>query len=197
MRHDQPDNADRPRRAQRRVGRAVVPTEEKVLLDRRPSLWFIPLNAGPTVLAIVLTAGALDAGATLFLRAFASVWASSPEPTGAGQIGGWIMRAAVLLSCAVVIWSVLDWLTRRYVLTDRRAIAIFGVLHQRVCELALHRVQNVSISKPLLLRVLGLGHVGIASAGTDGYEIVWRTLPCPERCAAQVREAVDRPGAVR
>lgn len=197
MRRHQPDNADRPKRAQRRVGRAVVPRDEQVILDRRPSLWFIPLGAGPTVLAIVLAAGALDAGVLPLLRAFGSVWGSSPDPTGPGRFGAWIMRAALLLSCAAALWSVLDWLTRRYVLTERRAIVIFGVLNQRVSELALHRVQNVSVSKPLLLRVLGLGHVGVASAGTDGYEIVWRTLPGPERCAAQVREAVDRLGAVR
>jgi len=105
----------------------------------------------------------------------------------------WLSPKAALLAglvvlAAVLLWQVLSYVARRYVMTESRAILVFGVLEQHVSEMPLSRVQNVSISKPLALRVLGLGHVGIASAGTDGFEVVWRYVRKPEALVGKVRE---------
>jgi len=182
------DKPSAKRRSRRVIGRSVVPDSEEIIFDCRPSLWLVVLRAVPAVVPVL-------AGAFLLDRAFGSVRRLF-GPGGVHQdgmavdVGTWIIFAAGCISVGIVVWAVLDWLCRRYVLTDRRAIVIFGVLHQRVAELALERVQNVAVSKPLIARLLGLGHVGLASAGTDGFEIVWRGLSKPDRRAGQVRAAV-------
>lgn len=172
-----------------------MPKDERVIFDRRPSAWLILLNAGPAVVLIVLVAAAIDLALFWLNRGVGYLWGSSAQAESWMPGTKWLVWAAILLSCTLLIWSMLDWLCRRYLLTERRAIVIFGVLHQRVSELPLSRVQNVGVFKPLLPRLLGLGHVGIASAGTDGYEIVWRAFPHPDAGATQVREAVDQTGA--
>ncbi len=179
--HDSPTRGP----ARRLIGRGFVPTDETILFDRHPSLWLVLLNAGPAIVLVITSGAVLDFLASLAQNSmyFDSFFA---RPLWARL--GWV---TLLIVALVLAWAMLDWVCRRYVLTDRRAIVIFGILHQRLAELPLDRVQNVSVSKPLLPRVLGLGHVGLASAGTDGYEIVWRAFARPDARAREVRKAVD------
>jgi uncharacterized membrane protein YdbT with pleckstrin-like domain len=175
--------------SRRVIGRGVIPSDEAIVFDTRPSLWMVFLRSVGSVFIIV---------AILFvvsqLGTFLGSWVS---PTGNP---GWMRQSTVLTwgigvpALLVLVWNLLVYAARRYVLTESRAILVFGVLHQNVSELPLSRVQNVSISKPLALRVLGLGHVGMASAGTDGFEVVWRYVRRPEQIMAKVREHAGQAG---
>lgn len=119
------------------------------------------------------------------------LWDATGGPNGVSSVAGRLRFVVWVLAGMELAWAFLNWVCRRYVLTERRAILIFGVLHQRVVDLPLGQLQNVGLSKPLLPRLVGLGHVGLASAGTDGYEIVWRFLARPDRLTRVVREAAD------
>lgn len=171
--------------ARRLIGRGFVPVDETILFDRHPSFWLVFLNAARVVIPTVAVAVLVH-----LLLAFARTTPYFDLSANSG-LSGLVVRVTLLLVALVLAWAFLDWLCRRYVLTDRRAIVIFGVLHQRMAELPLDRVQNVGVSKPLIPRLLGLGHVGLASAGTDGYEVVWRALARPEDRAREVRKAID------
>ncbi|MCL4222421.1 MAG: PH domain-containing protein [Phycisphaerales bacterium] len=172
-------------RARRTIGRGFVPGDEAILFDRHPSFWLVFLRAGPVVLSIVALALVVD-----FLVALAR-YSLGFDSAASGLLWGWLSWICVGITALAFGWAFLDWLCRRYVLTDRRAIVISGVLHQQMAELPLERVQNVGISKPLVPRLLRLGHVGLASAGTDGYEVVWRALAFPEDGAREIRKAID------
>ncbi len=167
----------------RLVGRGVIPSDEAIVFDSRPSPWMIVLRSvGPILVVFAAFIVVTQLGA--LLRPWVAPSASLAWMTGAAGLL-WGIGLPTLL---VVFWQALVFAARRYVLTESRAILVFGVLDQNVSELPLARVQNVSVSKPLALRVLGLGHVGIASAGTDGFEVVWRYVRRPEQIMAKVRE---------
>ncbi len=171
------------------VGRGVIPSDEAIVFDTRPSLWMILLRAVGPVLVIL--------GVFFVLTRLGSLLQPWVGPSASL---GWLAEPAALVlgigvpGFWVVVWQVFSFVSRRYVLTESRAILIFGVLDQHVSELPLSRVQNVSVSRPLALRVFGLGHVGIASAGTDGFEVVWRYVRRPEQLMAKVREHAGRAG---
>lgn len=185
-----PDNPSAGKPARRLIGRGVVPRDERVIFDRRPSLWIIVFKAGPSLFGLLVGVVAIDLAMDWAVRE-RWLWSATGGATGSPGVAGRLHVVAWVLGAMVLLWAVLGWLCRRYVLTERRAILIFGVLHQRVAELPLERVQNAGVSKPLLPRLLGLGHMGLASAGTDGYEVVWRYMYRPDRRAKEVRQAAD------
>lgn len=171
-------NATPPHRS-RIIGRRALPQSERIILELRPSLWMIVLRSAPPIVVTLVIVLALAWFSVIIRRAVAT-----NPPTF-----NWdpIFLSLAVVAAVIILWNTLDFLARRYVLTETRAILVFGVLHQRVADLPLARLQNAAISKPLALRLLGLGHIGLASAGTDGYEVVWRFVRAPERIVAKVR----------
>jgi len=171
------------------IGRAAVPTDEQVLLDLRPSPWMIPLNAAVPIIIVSVVVFALAWTADIIRRSIAT----NPPPFD------WqpIYAALGLVVALILIWNLLDYLTRRYVLTTSRALLVFGILNQRIADLPRERLQNAAVLKPFVLRLLGLGHVGLASAGTDGYEIVWRFIRAPERIIGTLRDRAAPSAAPR
>lgn len=179
--------------ARRLIGRGVIPKDERVVFDRRPSPWMIAFKAAPPLLGLALGFAVIELLLDWAVRE-QWLWHSAGGSTGSATPGATLWMAAWVLGTLELAWAILDWVCRRYVLTERRAMVVSGVLHQRVADLPLERMQNAGVSKPLLPRVLGLGHIGLASAGTDGYEVVWRYITQPDRRAREVRETA---GAAR
>lgn len=160
--------------------RKYVPVDERVVLSLRPSPLFILIRAfwpvvGIIALAVIvrLVASALDASR---LRAVVL----------------WYAGGVVVL---VLVWQLLEWLSRLYILTERRLLAVAGIVLQNVADVPLRNVRNVVLVRRFTERVLGLGTLGAATAGTDTYELVWLQLAQPEQILARVRAAVDRPDA--
>ncbi len=156
--------------------RRHVPADERVLLSLRPSLWFIVARS---LWAVVL-------GTVLILatRPLAR-WADQPD------WNFWILCFSVLLVLLTVLWQALEWLSREYALTDRRIVTLAGVLRQSVSDVPLRSVRNLVVVRSLLERLLGLGTLGAATAGTSGYEMVWVQIDGADGVLAEVRRAVD------
>lgn len=113
------------------------------------------------------------------------------------DLGAWPIRISFVV-CVVVaarlLWETLEWISRLYVLTDRRVVRVAGVLRRSVVDLRLDRVQHVEVHKSLRERVFRLGTLGFASAGTDRIEVVWLTVERPDEVHRIVRETIDRYG---
>ena len=105
-------------------------------------------------------------------------------------LGTWGTRA-ILLSLALLalrlLWVVLEWACRWYVLTDARVMRVAGVLRRTVSEVTLDSVRAAAADCPLAERLFGLGTVGFASAATGGYEVVWSTIARPHAALTAVR----------
>lgn len=163
--------------------------ESAAVVRTRPSLWFIPLRSIGVTLGLILLGLAM-----LWLAG----WAGRAD-VGFG-VSIWCGRLAWLAFVAAggrVLWDALEWSFRRYELTADRVRVTGGVLARYGNEVALSRVHSMHLHKSLLQRVVGVGNIGVATAGTGGVEVVWAFVARPEARLEQIRAAVDRVREVR
>jgi uncharacterized membrane protein YdbT with pleckstrin-like domain len=159
---------------------ALLDPGEVVILLLKPSPWFILL--GP--LTILLTLLGITAAALLLDKHVIDL-PGSP-------------RDLVLLGLSAVavrlIWQLLEWVSRVYVLTDRRVLRVRGVLTVQVFEAPLPQVQHTRLLLTLRERLLGLGSIGFATAGTGGYDAYWIMISQPLEIHRTVAQALRRYG---
>ena len=150
---------------------------EIIVLLLKPSPWYIllaPLQA-LTVIAVA-TLGAVAAAPHV------------PFAPGRGDL--------VLLGAAAIglrlFWQLLEWLSRVYVLTDQRVIAVAGVLRIVVFQARHGQVQHTNLLFSLRERVFGLGTIAFATAGTGQAEAVWRMVAHPLETHREVVRVINR-----
>ncbi|HYE62323.1 MAG TPA: dephospho-CoA kinase [Phycisphaerales bacterium] len=156
--------------------RRYVPEGERIILWLHPSPWFIVLRSFWVIAVVMLIVVGIRYGAGVI------------DLPVVVDFAAWI-GAGILV--AVVVWQSLEWLSRLYVLTDRRLIAVAGVVRQSISDVPLRNVRNLVIVRSLADRLLGLGTLGAATAGTANYEVVWVELEKPNDVMRLVRKAVD------
>lgn len=165
---------------------AIVETlhgDEVIILLIRPSAWLIVLNA-------LAPMGWILAFTILFM------WIPRlPLPQG---LIGWsdVQAASVGFGlCAVrLAWSSLEWSMRWFMLTDRRILVRRGVLSVRLFEAPLSKIQHSIVVQSVSERVLGLGTIGFATAGSDTFIAIWETVRRPFEVHRTVLEAIERFG---
>jgi dephospho-CoA kinase len=150
-----------------------LPRDEPLRAAFRPSPWYILLHAP----AILIT--------LLLLAALGAAWGTAgPGAREAGWIVTRICAAAIALH---LVLGVARWLSRLYAVTDRRIIIVAGVLSQNAADVPLQRIQHATITRTLAERLLGLGTVGVATAGADGPAVRMLMVRRPDRVAELVR----------
>lgn len=163
------------------AGRVVVPAglvsdDEQIILALKPSGWFVLLVSVPGW--IVIAAAAIVADLLRYKAHFVS--------------RDHIVTLAVAAGLVRLAIAVAQWLARVYLLTDRRVLRVMGVLHVRVFEAPLARVQNTFLSMTLIERLLGLGTILFATAGTGAAEAGWWLIARPREVHAIVVETIRR-----
>ena len=167
----------------------LAPDGERVLFDARPSFAYVFVRSIPEmipagVLAVVVwllrglfvtSAGTLDRA----LAATMDVWL------------GYLLIGAGVYAAGRFVWAVLDWFTRRYVLTEVRLISVRGVIRTVRFDVPVRRVQHLAVTRSFLERVFRVGTVSAASAGTDGHEVVWCSVARPEDALRTIRGRAD------
>ena len=137
---------------------------EVIVLQLKPSPWYILLEPLGTILAIALVAAA----ATMVVS------------TGWTTIGRTdLVLLGVGLGGLRLFWQFLEWLSRVYVLTDRRVIRVQGVLRVQVFETTLKNVLHTNALFSIRERLFGLGTISFATAGTGGTEAFWQMVARP------------------
>ena len=151
---------------------------EVVILLLKPSPWFILIKS-LKMLAIFGTALAL------------LVWIRN-----SGYLTLLSRKDLILLGFGAgtvqLFWQFLEWLSRVYVLTDRRLIRVKGVVRVQVFEAPLRKIQHTDTTFSFLERLLGLGTISFATAGTALAEASWRMIPDPLEVHRIVVEALGR-----
>ncbi|NIA20936.1 MAG: PH domain-containing protein [Anaerolineaceae bacterium] len=166
------------------VGEAVAPQTsalatslladgEIVHLRLKPSLWFVLLVSAPVITfgAVLILVGNL--------------------PVMAGAAASFV-KAGTLVIGLRLVWALLQWFGRVYILTDRRVIRQRGVLNIQVFECRLDRLQNTFIRRTLVQRILGIGTIFFATAGSGQIESMWQHIAHPARVHKQIIEAITR-----
>ena len=159
----------------------VLQADEVVLLVLRPSPWFVLLDGAGIYLLILL-------GGLFFAWLGHQAW--SPVVIPESQV----FPASASLLMIRFIWKIIDWANRIYVLTDRRVLRRRGVILLSIVEAPLNRVQHSAIYARILERMLGLGTVGFATAGSNGFEVVWEMISDPIETHRRILEAIQRYG---
>lgn len=159
----------------------ILQADETVLLVLRPSPWFVLLDGFGVYLLIVIVA--------LFLA-----WLGHQPWTPVAIPETQVFPFFASLIIIRLIWKVLDWANRIYVLTDRRVIRRRGVILLSIVEAPLRRIQHSATYARLLERILGLGTIGFATAGSGGFEVVWELIAAPVQVHAKILEAIERYG---
>ena len=137
---------------------------ELVILMIKPSGWYILLGS---LRSLVIIAVLTLAASSLMQYGLLSMHRQDVAMLAAGAV------------MARLFWQFLDWLSRVYVLTDRRIIRVMGVVRVEVFEASLKQIQNTQSYFSLRERVFGLGTIGFATAGTASYEAYWIMIARP------------------
>lgn len=89
----------------------------------------------------------------------------------------------------VVVREYRDW----FVITNIRVFRVHGMFGSSVSTMPLARIQDISLEKPALGRLLGFGHFVFESAAqTQGVREI-RFVPHPDERNRQILELVHRP----
>ncbi len=109
------------------------------------------------------------------------------------------LQAAILIATARLGWAAMEWVSRLYVLTNRRVMSIRGVTKVEVFECTLDRIQNTYLVLSLPERLTRVGTVAFQTAaasagvgGTGAWKMVTKPLEVHEQLLAAIHRA--RPG---
>jgi uncharacterized membrane protein YdbT with pleckstrin-like domain len=148
---------------------------EIVILAIKPSLWFIVFNSIRTILILVAVIAVL--------LWFAPTWHwLEPKP---------LLQAAIGLALLRVVIAALQWVSRLYVLTNRRLMRIRGILNVDLFECQLSRIQNTFMRFRWYERIVRLGTIEIATAGTAFVEARWENVSHPLEVHEELRRAIN------
>jgi hypothetical protein len=143
------------------LARHVIRDGEVVLLALKPSFWFILLSSLRFIAAVSIVALGLIASERRYNREW------------------FYVEGAIFVVAGRIMWSVLQWMGRLYVLTDMRVIRLSGVFRLNIFDCALRKVARTQVTTTLKERLCGTGSIEI--------------VPADEQCPAGVWQTVRRP----
>ncbi len=102
----------------------------------------------------------------------------------------YLYQAAVWVVAARLVWATLEWVSRLYVLTNRRVMRLRGVFTVDFFECSLERIQNTGIVLTLPERLVRAGSISFQTA--SGQSASWRTVPRPLELHEQLLKAIQK-----
>jgi len=150
--------------------------DEIVILAIKPSLWFVVFMSARWLLAMLLV---------IFLAG----WVGPVVPQLNTKM---VVQGAVALGAARIGFALLQWVSRLYVLTNRRVMRLRGILNIDLFECPLMKIQNTYLTLAWYERLTGLGTISFATAGTGGVEASWTHVNNPLELHERVRSAIHR-----
>jgi membrane protein YdbS with pleckstrin-like domain len=87
------------------------------------------------------------------------------------DVVGWIVIALIVVS---IIWLPIDlvrWWSRRYVLTNRRAIRSYGVIRKTSLDTSLEQINDIGLTESFIGRRLGYADLTLYTASNSSNEV--------------------------
>jgi hypothetical protein len=156
------------------LARHILRDGELVLLVLKPSFWFILLSSLrfiATVLIFMLGAIAYE---------------------GRNNREWFYIEAAIFLAAGRIMWAVLQWMGRLYVLTDMRVIRLAGVFRLEIFDCALRKVARTFVSTSVRERVCRTGTVEIIPADESCAPAAWQTIRRPQEVNDLIDSTINR-----
>jgi Bacterial PH domain len=150
--------------------RHVLRDGELVILILKPSRWYIALSSLSVIAAVAIILGALH---------------------NAPHLRGYV-EAGVIVIAGRIMWSVLNWMGRLYVLTDQRVLRLSGVFSIEIFDCPLRKISGTRVFRAFRERLLGLGSIEITPSIEDRPCGIWQTVRRPHEVNEQIQQAVRR-----
>src|ERR1019366_5797292 len=116
-----------------------------------------------------------------------------PHQVGSTNVSGAKVIADAVVAVVVAAWYLLRvprWRCQTYTLTTHRIVLARGVISRVTESIALDRIQDTVVRRPLADRLIGAGPAEIQPAGRDGTEVL-RLVPKPDRFYTQILQAIE------
>jgi hypothetical protein len=156
------------------LARHVVRDGEVILLALKPSFWFILLSS----LRFSGVVSILALGAIASESRYNREW--------------FYIEAAIFLIAGRIMWAVLQWMGRLYVLTDMRVIRLSGVFKLDIFDCALRKVARTQVSASVKERVCGTGTIEIVPADESCPSGFWQTVRRPAEVNELIVSTINR-----
>jgi len=154
--------------------RHVLRDGEIVLLVLKPSFWFILLSSLRFIgMVAILALGAI-------------AW------EGRNHREWFYIEAAIFLLAGRMMWAVLQWMGRLYVLTDMRVIRLSGVLKLDIFDCALRKIARTQVTSSVKERICATGSIEIFPSDETIASGVWQTIPRPAEVNELINSTINR-----
>ncbi len=173
-------SVDAPRAAASLPVEAAVPTDllaggELVILSLKPSLWTVLFESSQ----------GLVAGALIVLLD----WWFGNALSAAIRVP--VLQVAVAVAALCVGLAVMQWVSRVYVLTNRRIMRIRGVFQADLFECPLVRIIGTQVTAGPHENILHLGSIRFNTGEIAG-DGSWYHIARPHEVHAEIRKAIER-----
>src|SRR5688500_4749661 len=155
--------------------RHILRDGELVILILKPSIWFIPLSAIKFIAAVLI----LLIAAHLFDEQL-------PSRTLV------YVELAIFVLAGRLMWAVLQWMGRLYVLTDLRVVRISGVFNPDIFDCPLRKIERARLFGSIRERIVGRGSIEFVPMDDTCPIGIWQTISKPDEVHAQVEATLRR-----
>lgn len=152
---------------------------EVVLMALKPSLWFIAFQSMRFAAVVVLS---------FFL---ARILGDRYNVVLISQ-RVLLRELAVFLVAGRVMYAMMQWMGRLYVLTDQRLIRLAGVFTIDVADLPLRKAAQADVTATIRERLVGCGSVVVTPKAADAPVHAWQTVAEPEEVHRRIQAAIGR-----
>jgi uncharacterized membrane protein YdbT with pleckstrin-like domain len=148
----------------------LLATNERILRRERQH-WMFPLLVAGRWVAIAAIIGVLGFLLTQLTGGdgFAGI---------IDQILTWGTVIALAFAAIGLIYSIVQWQTQEYVLSDRRVMHVHGVINKQSSDASLENITDAQITVPWLGRIMGFGDLIFLTAAEAGMQNL-KTLKSP------------------
>jgi hypothetical protein len=146
---------------------------EIILLLLKPSMWFIPLSSLTFSGGVLL----LSLG-TAVLEHRAHDWLN--------------FEAAGIIIIGRLVWAMMQWMGRLYVLTDQRILRLGGVFTIDVFDCPLRKIVRTRNVSNMRERMVAVGSIEIIPKDESMPTAVWQTISKPRQVHQKIIAAINR-----
>lgn len=155
------------------LGTHVLRDGELVLMILKPSLWFIIFNSFAFAVVVAFIAVIL---AVVDHRMHDHFY----------------FEAAVFFIAGRLMFAVLQWMGRLYILTDLRVLRITGIFGVEIFDCPLRKVVRARLVSASREKLVGVGSIEIIPSDENIPTAVWQTIAKPHEIYQRLQAAINR-----
>lgn len=164
---------------------------ERVIYQTRPNLI---LGCKKAILGFILLAVVLGAsGPIIKFIGEMQVYLISRVKLSLTSYTAIALFVVILIIIIYIIWQILGWYSKEYVLTDSKIMVKSGVLLTKKNYMPYSTVQDINVSQSIFARILNVGSVSIFSA-YDNNQMVLENIHDPSGIEEIIFSRITNPG---